>query len=121
MGTIFELVFPFETYLNYLKVDEELRDRLTIRQEVIFTTPDTLFPAAEMTPAWNLNGRAEETTAAHHLSLFEAQAQEITLPSIAVGASDLVDKIAALSAPREETRAAPPRIIEGEKARHLET
>ena len=114
MGLLFEMVFPFESYLHYLGVDEELRRRLTVAQEIIFAPP------APEVPAWSLNGRAAETTAVHSLSLFGEREEAMTLPPIAAGESNLARQIAALSAVTETAQTAPPLIIEDKRTLYAE-
>ncbi len=121
MGIVFEIIFPFETYLNHLMVDDELRHRLTIEQEIIFASPDWPAPAAEA-PSRNLNGRADEIAGVRHLSLFEQpEEKETVLPPIASGTADLMQQIAALSSPADDTtHHVSPVVIEGEKALYAE-
>jgi hypothetical protein len=121
LGLLIELVFPFEVYLNHLRVDDELRDRLDFEAAPVIEAPWEPVPPFDAAE-WELKARAGETTAVQHLSLFdEGEARSAATFGLTTEATPLAERIAALSAENEAAqRSAAPLVIENERAMPLE-
>ena len=114
MGLIFELTFPFEVYLDYLPVDEELRRRLSNRAVRPADPAPPPAVAAIQTAQWNLNGRAAQLVQARQVPLFDAavaQAESAAQTLLARKIADLsVTEVLATG-----IRHASPVVIDGQK------